>query len=80
MKNNFKIEVWETETPGKVDAIMNVNCNIEFLTRNIAKTLFEINETVESNAPDAFNCKNGFWLLVCDIVNAQLEKKAGLKE
>lgn len=78
--NRFKIEVSECENqPGKVDAIVDVQCDAQFLAANLGRAIVEITKTVDSTAPDLFECKNGFWLVVCDIVNAHFQKEAGVE-
>lgn len=80
MINRFKVEVSERENQSnKVDVIIDVQCDTQFLAANLGRVIVEITKTVDSTAPDLFECKNGFWLVVCDIVNAHLQKEAGVK-
>ena len=76
--NRFKIEIVEAEE-NKSDTIIDVQCDVHFLAANLSRAIYEITRTVEENAHGAFKCKNGFWLLVCDIVNTRLEDEAGVK-
>ena len=80
MKNGFSIEIKEGDIAGRTDVMVNVQCDLQFLTVNLARAICEINKTVNKTCPaETFKVKNGFWLMVQDIVQTTLAEEVGIK-
>lgn len=72
-KAHFGIDAREI-TEKEKDLIIDMHCPAPFASSALAEAIIQINERV--NAAGLLRVKNGFWVILQEMVNERLEKEA----
>lgn len=60
--------------PGHFDTMMGISGSPEDVSVALIEMILKINDCI--NGSDMMNVKNGFWLLIQDVVNRELAERA----
>lgn len=72
-KKIMSIEVTKVG-PGHLETMMSITGGPEDVSMAIAEMILKVNDC--TNGTDIMKVKNGFWLLIQDIVNDQLAERS----
>ena len=72
-KKIMSIEVTKVG-PGHLETMMSITSGPEDVSMAIAEMILKINDC--TNGTDIMKVKNGFWLLIQDIVNDQIAERS----
>jgi len=60
--------------PGHLETMMSITGSPEDVSMALTEMIIKINDC--TNGSDIFKVKNGFWLMIQDIVNRELAERA----